>query len=341
MSADVIDKKNNKELMHKWHVIDKMPISEIADTLNIGHSQLCVHFKEVLSIPVRRHNESVIEKQICEYLDTLGIQYVRSDRTILAPKEIDIYIPGIKLAIEVDGIYWHTELRGKDKHYHINKTEACIEQGIRLIHIFSNEWINKQDIVKSRLSSFLQQNNRVFARKTIVKLMSPCELKSFFGKNHIQGNAQSSFGIGLVYEGKIVASMSFGKSRFNKEIEWELIRYANALDTNVIGGASKLFKYFTDLYKPKSVVSYSDRRWNTGELYKKIGFTYTHSSGPNYFYTKDFLNLDARVKFQKHKLEKLLEHFDPNQTEWQNMVNNNYDRIWDCGNDVFRWDSLA
>lgn len=132
--------------------------------------------------------------------------------------------------------------------------------------------------------------------------------------------------------------MTFGKPRFSKTADWELIRYSTELDTIVQGGASKLFKTFITQYNPKNIVSYSDKRWNIGEIYHILGFKYTHTSSPNYWYTKEDSTI-SRVQAQKHKLPKLLDNFDPKQTEYQNIMNNGFQKIVDNGNDVYLWSS--
>jgi hypothetical protein len=160
----------------------------------------------------------------------------------------------------------------------------------------------------------------------------------FMNENHIQGYAPSSINLALLYENEIVAMMTLGKSRFNKKYQYELIRYVVKQGCSVVGGASKLFKHFVKEFDPKSIITYSDKRWNTGKLYSTIGFTYLHTASPNYFYFKEGSNqLWSRVHYQKHKLEKQLKVFDPEKTEWENMVIDGFNRIWDCGNDVFEW----
>lgn len=115
--------------------------------------------------------------------------------------------------------------------------------------------------------------------------------------------------------------MTFGKPRFNKNYEWEMIRFCNKRNYNVVGAASKLLKYFISVYKPKSIISYADAKYSNGNLYKKIGFTYIGKSSPNYFYFKNNKIL-GRIQCQKHKLNNILENFDENKTEIQNMVEN-------------------
>lgn len=164
--------------------------------------------------------------------------------------------------------------------------------------------------------------------------MSTLLEKEFLSRNHLQGYSPSQRCFGLFYDNELVSLMSFCKSRYSKNHEWELLRFANRLNTSVVGGASKLFNHFKNVYKPRSVISYSHKDKFSGNIYKKMGFEYSHSSLPAYYYTKDYNTFENRVRYQKHKLQKLLKTFDPNLTEWENMQNNGYDRIWDCGNDV-------
>jgi len=134
---------------------------------------------------------------------------------------------------------------------------------------------------------------------------------------------------------KLLAIMTFGKSRFSKHAEYELLRYCSLKNHNIVGGASKLLREFQRQYPDKSIISYSKKEFNTGNMYSKLGFKKIHSSSPAYYYTKDYSTIHNRVAFQKHKLASLLENYDSNLSEWDNMQNNGYDRIWDCGNDVW------
>ena len=134
--------------------------------------------------------------------------------------------------------------------------------------------------------------------------------------------------------------MTIGKPRFSDKYDYELLRFCTLLNTNVVGGASKIFKYFLKTYSPKNIISYADRRWSEGDLYKILGFDFSHNSGPNFYYFKQndsTEKLFSRIAFQKHKLKDKLEDFDPKLSAWQNMQNHGYDRVWDCGNSVWVW----
>lgn len=152
--------------------------------------------------------------------------------------------------------------------------------------------------------------------------------------NHIQGGVHSSINLGLYYDDELISLMTFSKPRFNKKYEWELVRFCNKIGYHVPGAASRLLKHFERQYNPKSIISYADRRWSKGNLYSKIGFKQVSTSKPNYWYIVDG-ELESRVKYQKHKLNSILEHFDSSKSEWENMKDNGYNRIFDCGNLVF------
>jgi hypothetical protein len=278
---------------------------------------------------------SLLEDEVREFTKINTDVHIFSDRSTIAPFELDIYLPEHNLAIECNGSYWHSELNGKDKNYHLKKTKLCEEQGIQLIHIWEHDWIKNPYLVKQRLLSKFGKNERVYARKTDLKKITTTHSRDFLDQHHIQGTCPASVKYGLFENDELVAVMTFGKSRFSKKYEWELLRYCST--KQVVGGASKLFKHFQREYQPKSVVSYSDKMWNTGSVYKALGFVYSHTSEPAYYYTKDYDSFKNRVLFQKHKLKEKLEHFDPALTEWENMQGNGYDRIWDCGNDVWVW----
>ena len=283
------------------------------------------------------------EVELQDYIKTIYSGEIRScDRQLISPYEIDIHIPERKLAIEYDGLYWHSDSNGDKRNYHLTKTQLCESNGIHLIHIFENEWLAKQDIVKSRLRNLLGIYDKiVYARKCSVKDVTPLESMAFQELNHIQGGVCSKVNFGLYLDDELVSLMTFSKPRFNKKYEWELVRFCNKCGYHVPGGASKLLKYFERTYHPKSIVSYADRRWSMDSnvtLYNVLGFKRIGVSSPNYWYWKgkmDNLTLESRVKYQKHKLKGLLDKFDESKSEWQNMQDNGFHRVFDCGNIVF------
>lgn len=278
-----------------------------------------------------------LEQEIKNYITELEITFYENDKNTITPFELDIHIPSHKIAIEFNGLYWHSELY-KPNNYHLNKTELCEKKGIQLIHIFEDEWLFKQDIVKSRLLNLLKLNkNKIYARKCILKKVTSRETKEFLIKNHIQGNVNSNIRLGLYYANELVSIMTFGNLRksmgyCSKEGSHEMLRFCNKLNMNVIGGADKLLQYFIKEYHPKEIISYADRRWSKGDLYQKLGFNFMHNSKPNYWYINDNKR-EYRFKYRKNVLVK--EGYDINKTEHKIMLERKIYRIYDCGAMLF------
>jgi len=291
--------------------------------------------------PKCANNNSKSEQQIVDFLANNSDFVIKTkNKTVIKPFELDIYIPKMKIAIEYNGLRWHSEQFGKDKNYHLNKTELCNKQGIRLIHIFEDEWIYKQDIVKSRLKMILGMNGkRIFARKCKIKEVSFNDSKEFLEKNHIQGSCMSKYRYGLYYNNELLSLMTFGDKRKNLGSNsenkcFELLRFCNKLDIKVIGGASKLLKHFIMNVNPKEIISYCDRRWSNGDLYEKLGFSFDHCSKPNYFY---IINGKRENRFKYRKSELIKNGFDKNKSEHEIMLERNIYRIYDCGTKVYKW----
>jgi hypothetical protein len=288
-------------------------------------------------------DNKTLENELFKYISSIipdNVTIKRNDRTVLFGKELDIYIPFKKLAFELNGLYWHSENGRKiGKFYHLNKLKSCIDHGINLIHIFENEWNYKKDIVKSVIKNlFGYTSEKIYARDCIINNVNEHDKNEFLTKNHLQGKDNSSIRYGLYYKNELVSIMTFCKSRFDKKIQYEMYRYCNKLNTSIVGGASKLFSHFKKEYSPESIVSYNDRRYFDGMVYKQLGFEFIKNTSPNYWYIdKDYKSLFNRIGFQKHKLKKLLTTFNPDLTEWENMKMNGFDRIWDCGNGKWVW----
>lgn len=284
-------------------------------------------------------NTSKWEDEIYEFIKSLDVECEQSNRSVLNGKEIDILVKSFGIGIECDGLRWHSE-QYRDKNYHLQKTEECLKNGVRLIHIFEDEWVNKGDICRSVLSNlFGKTENKVYARKCEIKNVEHAIKKDFLNKNHLQGDANSSINLGLYYEDELVSLMTFSSPRLNvggkkKEGSFELVRFCSKLNINVIGGASKLLNYFVQEFKPKEITTFSDNRWSDGHLYETLGFKLDHISAPNYFYV-DGMKRHNRFKFRKSVLVK--EGYDPNKSEHEIMLERGMYRIYDCGTRVYKY----
>ena len=278
------------------------------------------------------------EEEFEYWVKSLKIKYIKNYRSLIYPYEIDFYFPDYKIGVELDGLYWHSEIH-KDDKYHLMKTEKCESRGVQLIHIIEDEWLYKRDICISRLKSLFKiSENKVGARNCEIKLVPKEIEKEFLEKNHIQGYTPSKYAYGLYYNDILVSIMSFGKYRKNMgrktvDNEFELLRYCNKLDFNVIGGANKLLKYFIKEISPIKIISYADRRWSIGNVYEKMGFTFIKNTTPNYFYIFG-THRKNRFGFRKNIL---VEKYGcpPDITEKEFCFNQKWYRIYDCGNKLY------
>lgn len=313
-------------------------------TTNLLHQRWYKYDKKICTkcYPISKQI-SVSEMEMSDFIKSLNLNVFIKNREVLNNKfELDVYLPTHKIAVEFNGLYWHSDLF-KDRNYHLNKTLLCEEQGIQLFHVFENEWVIKKDIVKSIIKSKLGLfENRIYARKTEIREITNNKLvREFLNNNHLQGFVGSKIKLGLFYNNELVSLMTFGKKRIamgsksSGDGEYEMLRFSNKLNTQIIGGASKLLKYFIKTYQPKSITSFADRRYSNGELYKTLGFKHISNTQPNYWYfKKNNYILQHRFGFRKDVLVK--EGFDAQKTEHQIMDERGYMRIYDCGNMKFK-----
>jgi hypothetical protein len=285
---------------------------------------------------------SSAELEISSWLSSLNVNFEQHNRIKIRPHELDFYLPDDNLAIEYNGLYWHSEELKNDKNYHFDKTAQCEKQGIQLLHIFEDEWIQHKDICKSIILSYLNKNSKIMARKCNIQQINGTDAKIFLNENHLQGYTASSVNLALYYNKELVSIMTFKKARYNKKIDWELIRLANKKYISVVGGMNKLWKYFLMTYQPNSVVSYCDKRWFSGKIYKILGFTAKSVIKPTYWYT-DYEKRFHRSKFTKknaikHAKAEFDEGYLKSLTE-KIIVHDiiGMKRIWDCGQQTWIW----
>lgn len=274
------------------------------------------------------------ETFIRKYLEKHNIQHIQKSRKIIPPYELDFYIENSKIALEFNGIYWHSDKIRTDKKYHQNKFLKCKEQGIKLIQIFEHELAQKPSIIEDRLNyMFGISTKKIGARKCQIIQLDHTQAKLFFETNHLQGNRPSKYTWGLFYENQIVAAISMGKARYSKNLaEWEILRYATNNGIAVSGGMSKLFKHAVSQLNANSVVSYANLNWGHGEVYRACGFELVHYSKPAYWYFKGIDQVYNRISLQKHKLNN-----PQNLSESAWAEANGFKRFYDSGNAVWLW----
>jgi len=279
---------------------------------------------------------------------------------VKSQKRLDIYSSKNKFCIEFDGLMYHSF--GISDHsifnnpiidVNVNKQRMVDlnKKDIQLFRVFDIEWLNpiKRNIWISMLKSKLNKTTKIYARNCEIGYVSVKDSKEFLTNNHMQGYVPGLIKLGLYHnfqgENKLVSLMTFGKTiRSNNSPE--LIRFCNLINTTVIGGASKLLNFFEKVYKPTKILSYANQRWSQGKLYETLGFENTHDTSPSYSYFKSdydrtglifhrstFTKSNIKKYFNENKFD--IKTFDENLTETQNMFNNGYRKIYDCGNKVY------
>ncbi|RLC79071.1 MAG: hypothetical protein DRI61_08675 [Chloroflexi bacterium] len=282
-----------------------------------------------------KNGTSKVEEELASFVGSMCGDIIRFDRELAAPYEIDIVVPDKKIAIEYCGLYWHSELMGKGRRYHLNKKECCNKKGYNLVTIFEDEYVSKKEIVMSRIRSLLGSiENKIYARECSVRSISYFEASEFCNKNHLQGyGIGASVYIGAFYKGDLVGVMTFsipsvakGYNLKNRPLGlFELSRYCVKINCVVVGLFSKFIKFFTNKFKPGSIISYADYRWSNGKVYEKAGFKLLYLTQPNYWYFKNNKKRLHRFALRKKKGE-------PNtSSEWSLRQSQGWNRIWDCG----------
>lgn len=277
------------------------------------------------------------EKQIVDFLQNNGI----NKNEIITHKiiensekrkfEIDAYIPHLKIGIEFNGVYYHSE-KFVNKDYHHNKLQACKEQEIDLIQIWEDDWNYKREIVKNMLAhklSFSQQE-KIYARNAIIKEINHDKAFSFLSKNHIQGAVSASkyFGLFSKTNQLLLAVMSIRYE--NNKKTFNIVRYATS--AHIIGGFTKIIKYIEKTYSFEKFITFSDNCISNGELYSKNGFIKDRELKPDYMYLVKKQKREHKFKYRKIKFKT-----DPNllwedgKTEKQLAVINGLLRVYDAG----------
>jgi len=259
-------------------------------------------------------SQSLKEKELYEYIRLIYTgEIIQSYRDVL---EIDIYLPNLKLGFEFNGLYWHSN-KFRYKNYHLDKLNHFKERGIRIIYIWEDDYLFKNDIIKSQIKNHLNLSNRIWARKCYVKEIDNKISRDFLDKNHIQGSYKQIIkSFGLYYNEELVSVITFdhfeGRKRMNND-EWNLSRFCNKSGISVIGGASKLLNFFIKEFLPIRIISYANKDWSEGALYDRLKFTKLYETKPDYKYIIGYKRY--------HK-----SNFKKNERLYKDYI-----KIYDCG----------
>ncbi len=283
------------------------------------------------------NNYGVLEQELRTFIESLGFATIK-DKQILDGKEIDIYLPEKKIGFEFNGLFWHSEARSNNpKENHKLKTDLAATKGVRLIHVYEDDWLTKREVVQNTIKHIVGvTDNLIYARECEVVQQSSDD---FIIQNHMLGKSTSvSVSLTLVHNGEIVAAMQFSKSGSrrgqSKEGSYELIRFASV---GVVGAASKLFKRFVKTYQPKEVISYSDNDMFDGRMYAVLGFSKVEDVSPDYKVVEGGKR-HHKSGYRKERLAaRFGDKYDPSKTEHENCLDLKLYRVYNSGLKKWLW----
>jgi len=246
------------------------------------------------------------EREIREFLLNYTNNIRVNTREVIPPYEIDLFLPDYNLAIEYNGLYYHSEIYSNcDKHYHSNKTLQCLKKKITLFHIFEDEWLKKQHIVKSMILNKINQNsNKIISNNCQIKQVSEIEKSKFLEDHSLEGDCAGDNYVGLYDQERLMSLIVLNKNIIR--------RFCNHVDYNI--NSFQLIEYIINELKIKNLIIYVDLRYGFGEIFKKNGFTYCGITEPKEYYLK----------------HGLLERFE------EDFIEGN-DRIWNCGYVIYEY----
>lgn len=252
------------------------------------------------------------EKEVLTFIKSIyDGEIIENTRSVIPPYELDIYLPDEKIAIEYNGLVWHTEDKvGKNKH--LLKTNEALKKEIQVFHIFSDEWREKQEIVKSMICHRLKlSERRISARKCQFEILDKKRGEDFFENSHISGNIPAQIYLGLIYKDEVVCCLSLRRpiqKKYGENI-LEIARFACSINTSIIGGFQKLFiraqEYAAD-QKVEIFLTYSDNRFGPGAVYQKAGFELIGETPLDYWYTNGW-SREFRFKYRADSEKNLSE----------------------------------
>lgn len=309
--------------------------------LTLSRTLVIVHKHNLIESINILNGESSYETELLELIQSITTSpVIHGDRSVLGGKELDLYIPDKRVAIEFNGTYWHSSSL-KAKNYHQDKTIECAKRGIRLIHIFEHEWLNPQ--AKEKITNLLQdvlgtESRIIYARKTSVKRITYNEAKDFLHAYHLQGEASGEEYIGEYTDSELVAVLVVGKPRFNLTYQYELIRVCFKPGVKIVGGLEKMWKYMVEVTDARSVITYSNISKFTGNSYSRLGFKVDTITQPNYVWVLPSENkVLKRYQTTKDKLTKA-GYDELGETEDEIMESLGYLKVYDSGNLKMIWE---
>lgn len=327
-SSSSLDILSNKETLSG--LMDENSLSGLAKRLGVDPTTVGNY--------CRRHGiavpQSSYEAEIATWLTQEGIEYRKSDRTVIRPLEIDFFVCDASLAIEFNGIYWHSD-KFLDQHYHAEKLQACKRENVSLIMINEDEWLQRSSAIKNTILHRLHRGERgIPARKMALRSISSSTANDFFSKHHIQGMTSAIISaIGGFDDETLIAAMAFSKQRGTGDVE--LVRFCSDGRSHA-GAFSRLFHHSAETNGYQRIISFADKRYSSGDVYQKNGFLEVGHIPPDYRYVMGN-STHHKSNFTRTRIAKRFGIDMSLHTERSAMRALGYHRIYDCGKIKFEW----
>lgn len=278
---------------------------------------------------------SKTQQNFCDMLEAAGLH--TAQEFVLDRKMYDIHVEDTNILVEIDPSYTHSQQENVyhqilDKYYHRDKTKIASDNGYRCIHVF--DWDDRNKVLKT----ILPPSRRIFARNCKLHMLSLQTTNTFLNENHLQGGLATQLVCAGLYDNdELVCVMTFGPARYSKKYQWELLRYANKQDCSVVGGASKLFKFFLKEFEPESIISYCDLAKFSGNLYKKLGMNFVKNAEPARVWSKDNKKITDNLLRQRGYDQLFKTNYGKGTSNEELMIQNGWRSVYDCGQSVWEW----
>jgi len=327
MSDDTLEKINSYDYTSGVNKLYNP--SHIGRMLSVHSTTVMAYYERLDIVPIK-HNETACEVVIREILDACGVLYEQNYTKLLGGrKHVDFYIPSHKLAIECNGLYWHSEAIRTDVNFHQEKYELCTQQGIQLIQFWEHDIYNNTDVIASFIKNKLGYSKKIYGRKCKTIKIDANTASLFVIANHLQPLKTNSIhqAYGLYYNDELCSVMTFNNT--NKPI---LSRFCTKKNHVVVGGFSKLLKHVISTNNFNTITSYSDCMYSTGNIYHNTGFIdVTNNASVSYYYTDNFTSLVNKRVFRKDNIKKMYPMtYSPNKTEREMTAELGFTRVNGC-----------
>ena len=336
-SGDIMRKSNpelNRQRMLEWSFANVLPnfknkvipLFTLEDYTGGGSGKHypweCVRCKSVFhNYYVRQKNTwpkcpkcdaayTDIEYAVINFLATKNIPCKLRDRKTIPNRELDIYIPEKNLAIELNGLYYHSEKKLDDINYHIKKTKLCRSKNIDLIQIFADEIYYKKQLCISKIKNRLGINRKISASECTIKPIDGCT--NFLTKYTFRGELPANTKLGAFYKNKLVGVMTF-----NGDI---ICQFATLYSFEITNLFDVFVAFYTKEFLQSELNYFADIRWEP--CLTKPNFDLVDVDCPKCWGTKNFL---TRFEVSEEESNVLFEDYELG-----------YTRIWDCGYNHFK-----